>query len=112
VRFGPWHPLTRAAETAPGQPGVLQARAEGLLPFPGGKSAMVLYAASAQGEPLAAFVAGQGAALLAAAEAFGACWVRYAEAPDPDAACARLLRQFLERFGALPPANGVKDTHV
>jgi hypothetical protein len=112
VRFGPWHPLERATETAPAQPGVLQARAEALLPFPRGKSAMVLYASSAAGEPLAAFVAGRGAALIAAAGTVGACWVRYGEDPEPEVACARLLRQFLERFGALPPANGVKDTHV
>ena len=112
MRFGPWHPLARATETAPQQPGVLQARAEGLLAFPRGKSAMVLYGSSAAGEPLALFVAGRGAALVAAAGDLGARWVRYGEAADPAAACALLLQRFVERFGAPPPANGVKDTHV
>jgi hypothetical protein len=105
VRFGAWHTLERAAETAPASPGVLQARADELLPFPRGKSAMVLYAASAEGETLAAFVAGAGAALLAAAQARGARWVRYAEAPRPTDELARLLHGFAERFGAQPPAN-------
>ena len=112
VRFGAWHPLAGAAEAAPARPGVLQARADDLLVFPRGKSAMVLYASSAADEPLAAFVAGPGAPLVTLAASLGARWVRYAEAADPAAARDRLLRQFLERFGSLPAANGVKDTHV
>jgi hypothetical protein len=105
VRFGAWLPLERATEAAPPTPGVLQARADTLLAFPRGKSAMVLYAASADEEPLAAFVAGAGAPLLARAAQLGARWVRFAEAPRPGQEAARLLRQFDERFGAQPPAN-------
>jgi len=105
VTFGPWHPLERAVAEAPAQPGVLQVRAETLLSFPRGKSAMVLYAATATDEPLVAFVAGRGAPLLACAAACGGCLVRFADAALPEAELERLLQQFTERFSAPPPAN-------
>jgi hypothetical protein len=105
VRFGPWHPLERAAQTAPEQPGLLQARAPELLAFPRGRSAMVLYAASDEGESLADFVRGRGAPLCERAASLGARFVRYAAAARPAAELDRLLRQFTDRFGAPPPAQ-------
>jgi hypothetical protein len=78
VTFWPWYPLVRTVAEAPGRLGVLQVRAEALLSFPRGKSAMVLYTATAVDEPLVAFVAGRSATL---------CWrlVRFAEAALPEA---------------------------
>jgi phosphoribosylformylglycinamidine cyclo-ligase len=105
VRFGPWLPIEQAAALAPEQPGVLQARGDALLELPRGKSAMVLYAASAPGQSLRAFVAGPGAPLLATAASLGARWVRFADASAPEAQLARLLRLFEERFGAPPRAH-------
>src|SRR5712692_5822401 len=98
VRFGSWYPLERAVAEAPERPGVLQVRAEDLLSFPHGKSAMLLYTATAADEPLAAFVAGRGAPLLARAAAYGGRLVRFAEAALPEAELERLLRQFTLRF--------------
>jgi hypothetical protein len=105
VRFGPWIPLAEAARTAPEHPGVLQARAAELRDLPRGKSAMVLYAASAAGESLRAFVSGRGATELALAAERGALLVRFAATSAPAAELSRLLRLFEERFGAPPPAN-------
>jgi hypothetical protein len=106
VRFGRWVPIEQAPEAALPASGLLQARADDLQDLPRGKSAMVLYAGSASGgETLQAFVRGGGAALLSAAAELGARWVRFAEASDPQAQLARLLRQFEERFGAPPRAN-------
>ena len=70
---------------------------------------MILYAASPLGQSLADFVAGGAAALLARARALGARYVRFGPSPTPDVALARLLANFNERFGALPPANA--DPH-
>ena len=47
VKFGAWFPIESAATEAPDGPGVLQIRADDLLDYPRGKSAMVLYAHSA-----------------------------------------------------------------
>jgi hypothetical protein len=105
VRFGPWLPIERAQAQAAAGPGVLQTRGDALLPLPRGKSAMILYAASGDDESLADFVQGPGAARLAAARALGARWIRFGSAPRPQHELDRLLRQFRERFGALPPAN-------
>ena len=105
MRFGPWHPLARAVELAPARPGVLQLRGEALLPLPQGKSAMVLYAGSNEGQGLDAFVRGPGATVLEEAMALGACWIRFGESERPELELARLLANFEERFGALPPGN-------
>jgi hypothetical protein len=105
VRFGSWYPIEAAAAEAPELPGVLQVRAETLLSFPRGKSAMVLYTATAADEPMRDFVAGRGAPLLARAAAFGGRLVRFAEAALPEAELERLLRHFTERFSAPPPGN-------
>jgi hypothetical protein len=108
MRFGPWLPLLEAQASAPAGPGVLQARGQALIQLPRGKSAMVLYAASTTEETLRSFVLGRGALLLATASGLGACWVRFAETRRPDAELDRLLRLFVERFGAAPPANREK----
>jgi hypothetical protein len=109
VRFGPWLPLEQAPEVAPESAGVLQARGDVLGAFPRGKSAMVLYAGSSAGETLRAFVRDRAGPLLAAAAGRGARWIRFAETDRPEDRLARLLRQFDERFGALPPANRNPD---
>ena len=105
VVFGPWQPLAEALVTAPLAPGVLQVRGDRVLDLPLGKSAMILYAASAAGESLADFVAGAGAPLLVRAAGRGALYVRFAPAEAPGAALTRLLDRFRERFGALPAVN-------
>jgi hypothetical protein len=107
VTFGAWQRLDAAA--VPDAPGVLQARADGVITYPRGKSAMLLYAASDPGESLRAFVAGRGAGGLARAAAGGARWVRFAAASDPAAALATLLARFVDRFGTNPAANAVED---
>ncbi len=105
MRFGPWIPIDQASAVAPERPGVLQARGDGLLDLPLGKSAMVFYAASGASEALRDFLRGPGAAALAAAASAGARWIRFAEVDQPGDRLARLLRQFSERFGAVPLAN-------
>ncbi|MBA3550525.1 MAG: hypothetical protein H0T76_28960 [Nannocystis sp.] len=98
MNFGPWSPLHAAQ--LPSGPGVLQVRREhGLVGYPRGKSAMVLYAAA---EDL------QAAALAIAAAHPDEAWlVRCNREPvvDPEAAAARLIAEFNERFGA-PPRPG------
>ena len=42
---------------------------------------------------------------LARAAALGACWIRFADSPQPGVDLTRLLADFQARFGALPPAN-------
>jgi hypothetical protein len=105
MRFGPWRPLVEAPDAAPVGPGVLQARGEALLDFPRGKSAMVLYAASAPDEGLQSYLRGRGAARLATAGQLGACWVRFGGSTRPAEELERLLRLFVERFGAAPAGN-------
>jgi hypothetical protein len=106
VQFSAWHPLDDAGRTAPAAPGVLQARAEGLLPYPSGKSAMVFYDAAGD-STLASHVAGPGRPGLDHARACGAAYVRFAVTPAAAAAIelGRLLTTFRARFGALPRAN-------
>lgn len=115
VRFGPWHPLESALDAAPDEPGVLQARAEVLLDFPSGRSAMVLYAATPPDEALRTSVGGRLSTALARAAELGARYVRFGQSPAPDSDLLRLLRDFEERFGAPPPGNaaptGVNDDH-
>jgi hypothetical protein len=112
VTFGPWHPLERALAAAPSRPGLLQLRADALLAFPRGKSAMVLYAATKVDETLVEFVEGRGGPRLARAAACGACLVRFAEAALPEVELERLLQRFTDRFGASPPANAGMDAGV
>jgi hypothetical protein len=90
---------------APEQSGVLQARAEGVMDYETGRSAMILYACSAPGETLRGFVGGRGARQLQRAVAAGARWIRFAEAPEPSDELDRLLRGFVDRFGSPPIGN-------
>jgi hypothetical protein len=106
VNFGPWLPIERAAAEAPDAPGVLQSRAEDLIDYPTGRSAMVLYAHSPSLGSLRAFLQASGAEDLGRAQEAGARWVRFAETSEPETSFERLLDHFVERFGAPPIANG------
>jgi hypothetical protein len=99
VRFGPWYPLAEAAAHAPAAEGVLQLRlADGVLDYPRGKSAMVHYAHAAD--------------IRAAAVAFAAGYTGPAlvcrhldpegEAVDLAAFHAKVLGEFVNRFGSSP----------
>ena len=105
MHFGAWHPITNASTAAPEAAGVLQTRAEGVMDYRSGRSAMILYACSRPDETLRGFVAGRGARELARAVNAGARWIRFAEANDPKLEMERLLRGFVERFGGLPISN-------
>ena len=101
-----WHPIETAAAAAPDEPGVLQTRADDLLTYPRGRSAMVLYAHSASEGSLRTFCNGTGSADLGRAAGAGARWVRFAETSEPEEDFERLLDHFVERFGAPPIGNG------
>jgi len=105
VHFGAWHPIADATASAPEASGVLQTRAEGVMDYRAGRSAMVLYACTGPDETLRRFVSGRGARELQRAVAAGARWIRFAEAPDPAVELDRLLKGFVERFGSLPISN-------
>lgn len=110
VNFGIWHELGDARSAAPADPGVLQARAPALRPYPTGKSAMIFYGASDADGTLKAYVGeGAGAAALERARTLGASLVRFGATAAPRDELARLLRGFTERFGALPAANDPPD---
>jgi hypothetical protein len=121
VQFSAWHKLDDAGRLAPAAPGVLQARAERLLPYPTGRSAMVFYDASRGGTSLAAWVCqgGGGQEGLGRAQRLGASLVRFGAAglrsPDaakvrsPEEELERLLASFRERFGRTPLANAEGD---
>jgi hypothetical protein len=105
VKFGVWFPIESAAAEAPDEPGVLQTRADALLAYPRGQSAMVLYAHSASEGSLRTFVSGTGSADLGRAAGAGARWIRFAATSEPEEDFERLLDHFVERFGAAPVAN-------
>jgi hypothetical protein len=98
MRFGPWYPLADARDLAPAAEGVLQLRlASGLLDYPRGKSAMVHYAHAGDVR----------AAAAAWAAAYGADGIvcRHLVEDDgaaPAALYARLLDEFVRRFGVPP----------
>jgi hypothetical protein len=96
--FCRWYPLADAAARAPAAPGVLQVRAAHgtLLDYPGGRSAMIHYAAA---DDLRA-----AATALAAAHP-GVDWLcRHTDGDvaDPPALLGELLRLFVHRFGTPP----------
>jgi hypothetical protein len=105
VHFGVWHPISEATAAAPEAAGVLQTRAEGVMDYRAGRSAMVLYACSEAGETLRGFVSGRGARELDRAISAGARWIRFAPTPDPRRELDRLLEGFVERFGSPPISN-------
>jgi hypothetical protein len=86
---------------------VFQTRADDVLAYPQGQSAMVLYAHCPSDGSLRGFISGIGATDLARATEAGAKWIRYAETSEPETDFERLLDHFVERFGAPPVANGV-----
>lgn len=101
MRFCPWYPLADAATHAPPAENVLQLRvADGLVDYPRGRSAMVRYvhAPDARATAIA----------LATEHAADALWCRHLIADDAGpvaevaAAHARVLREFVARFGAAP----------
>jgi hypothetical protein len=105
VHFGAWHKISDARTAAPDAAGVLQTRAEGVMDYRAGRSAMVLYACSEPDETLRHFVAGRGARQIERAVNAGARWIRFAEAASPQSELDRLLKGFVERFGSLPISN-------
>lgn len=95
MQFGPWHRLL--ADQFPATPGVLQLRREhGLVDYPRGRSAMILYLAA---DDLHAEVT-----RLAATYPDRPWLVRCNRAPlrDPASELVRLLADFSDRFGAAP----------
>jgi len=106
MRFGPWYPLAEAGDLAPAAEGVLQLRlASGLLDYPRGKSAMVHYEHAGDVR----------AAAVAWAEAHGAegivCrhLIEGEAATGPAALCAKLMDEFVRRFGAAPRLPGAPE---
>jgi hypothetical protein len=99
MRFGPWYPLAEARDRLGVGEGVLQLRlASGLLDYPRGRSAMVHYEHAADLR----------AAAVAWAAAHGAdgvvCRHLIETEPATDLAtfCAKLLDDFVHRFGESP----------
>lgn len=101
MAFCRWYPLSEAAAHAPAAEGVLQVRlAEGLIDYPRGKSAMVHYAHAHDVRAAALALASRlgeavGRTLLA----------RHLEPGDPGepaAIHAKVLAEFVRRFGAPP----------
>lgn len=111
MNFGGWVPLQDAPGAAPDKPGVLQVRADAVLAYPRGKSAMVWYACGRANQGLRGYVAERGALGIDRAAALGGRWIRFGESEAPAVDCARLLRQFVERFGASPAANSDPDSN-
>ena len=105
MHFGVWHPISQAGSAAPEAAGVLQTRAEGVMDYRSGRSAMILYACSDEGETLRGFVAGRGARELDRAISAGARWIRFAQTDNPRVELDRLLEGFVERFGSPPISN-------
>jgi hypothetical protein len=102
MRFGPWYPLADARDLAPAAEGVLQLRlASGLLDYPRGKSAMVHYAHAGD-------VRGAAAAWAAVHGADGIVCRHLIEddGAAPAALYARLIDEFVRRFGAPPRPAG------
>jgi hypothetical protein len=101
MRFCPWYPLADGGAHAPASPGMFQVRiAQGLLDYPGGKSAMVHYETA---DDLRASI------VAFATPHVGTGWLcrhtieMSAEpAEDAQALYARLVADFRARFGSAP----------
>lgn len=100
MKFGPWYPLDDGPAHAADGPGVFQIRAQDLLDYPTGKTAMVHYqlARDVRGE-VSAFAATHG----------GRGWLcrhtiemSAADVEDIASFFARLVRDFRARFGREP----------
>jgi hypothetical protein len=97
VQFGRWYSLAEAGDHTPAGEGVLQLRvATGLVEYPRGKSAMVLYAHASDLRAAARELAG--------AHAGADLWCRHLIEVDPEVDlatfCAKLRSDFEHRFGA------------
>lgn len=104
MKFGAWFPLSEAADRLPAAPGVLQCRLrEGLVRYPRGKSAMVHYAGAADVRRLAASLS------AAHPDARWLCRASLGPCPDPEAAAARMLADFAQRFGSCPEVPVQQD---
>ena len=106
--FSPWRDADAPvdADALPAGPAVVQVKvAAGLVDYPEGRSAMVLYLWTPD---LAAFPDRILPAVRARAEAAGlgaALRFRFRADPDPARATAALLARFHARFGATPRLN-------
>ena len=99
VRFGPWYPLVDAGVHAPVAEGILQVRlATGLVDYPRGKSAMLWYghAEDTRAAALAFATAHAGNDLVCRH------LIEIEDATDLAAFCARLMTEFVRRFGTQP----------
>jgi len=99
VRFGPWYPLADAGVHAPVAEGVLQLRlANGLVDYPRGKSAMVWYGhdLDTRAAALALAMAHAGKDLVCRH------LIEIEDATDLAAFCAKLMAEFVRRFGTHP----------
>lgn len=73
---------------------------------------MVLYARCRPDETLRRYVGGRGALALGRAIGIGARLVRFGVSAAPDREFDRLMRRFVERFGARPAANVEDDADL
>jgi hypothetical protein len=97
VQFGRWYPLAEAGDHAPEGEGVLQLRlATGLVDYPRGKSAMVLYAHAPDLRAAARALAGA----HAGRDLLCRHLIEVDPAIDLAAFCAKLRNEFERRFGA------------
>ena len=104
--FSPWRDVD-APGALPAGPAVVQVKlAAGLVDYPGGRSAMVLYLWTHDLEALPASVLP--AIRARVAEGGLAAPLRFRFRPDanPARATAALLARFHARFGAIPRLNG------
>ena len=99
MRFCPWYPLDDAADHAPAAEGVLQLRlADGVLDYPTGKSAMVHYAHASDLRAAAAALAVR----FAGTDLVCRHLDTEGETVDLAGFYARVLDEFVRRFGAAP----------
>ena len=109
VHFGVWHPISQAGTAAPEAAGVLQTRAEGVMDYRSGRSAMVLYACSGAGRDPARLRGGPRRARAGPRHLGGRALdpVRRRR-PSPRRELDRLLEGFVERFGSPPISNSAE----
>ncbi|MBA3540375.1 MAG: hypothetical protein H0T79_12235 [Deltaproteobacteria bacterium] len=99
MRFCPWYPLADALAHLPAGENVLQLRvAEGLVDYPRGKSAMVLYAHAPDIRAAAHALIGA----HAHRDLLCRHLIEIDEATDLGTFCAKLREDFVRRFGARP----------
>ncbi|MCE9575574.1 MAG: hypothetical protein K8W52_20655 [Deltaproteobacteria bacterium] len=100
MQFGRWYPLDDGAAHAPPGRGVFQVRAEALLAYPTGKTAMVHYqlAGDVQAEVRAFAAAHPGRGWLCR----HTIEMSATDADDIEAFYLRLVRDFRARFGCEP----------